>query len=46
MGREYMGINRDSYLINPQGEIVKKYEGVDPKKHIKEIFDDFKALSS
>jgi peroxiredoxin Q/BCP len=46
MGREYMGINRDSYLINPEGEIVKKYEGVNPKTHIKEIFDDFKSLSA
>jgi thioredoxin-dependent peroxiredoxin len=45
MGREYMGINRDTYLVNPSGEIVKKYEGVDPKTHIKEIFEDFKKLS-
>ena len=46
MGREYMGINRDSYLINPSGEIVKKYEGVNPKTHINEIFEDYKALST
>ena len=46
MGREYMGINRDSYLINPKGEIVKKYEGVNPKTHITEIFEDFKKLSA
>ena len=45
MGREYMGINRDSYLVNPDGEIVKKYEGVNPKTHIAEIFEDYKALS-
>lgn len=45
MGREYMGINRDSYLVDPDGEIVRKYEDVNPKTHIKEIFDDFKALS-
>ena len=45
MGREYMGINRDSYLIDPAGEIVKKYEGVNPKNHITEIFEDFKKLS-
>ncbi|MCA9347608.1 thioredoxin-dependent thiol peroxidase [Candidatus Saccharibacteria bacterium] len=45
MGREYMGINRDSYLVNPEGEIVKKYEGVNPKTHIKEIVEDFKELS-
>ena len=46
MGREYMGINRDSYLINPSGEIVKKYEGVNPKTHIEEIFKDFKELNN
>lgn len=46
MGREYMGINRDSYLINPVGKIVKKYEGVNPKTHIAEIFKDYKELSS
>jgi thioredoxin-dependent peroxiredoxin len=46
MGREYMGINRDTYLINPEGEIVKKYEGVNPKTHVEEIFKDFKELAS
>jgi peroxiredoxin Q/BCP len=46
MGREYMGINRDSYLINPKGEIVKKYEGVNPKTHITEIFEDYKTFSA
>lgn len=45
MGKEYMGINRDSYLINPSGEIVKKYQGVDPKTHISEIYEDFKRLN-
>jgi peroxiredoxin Q/BCP len=40
MGREYMGISRDSYLVNPKGEIVKKYDGVNPKTHIEEIFKD------
>ncbi len=44
MGREYMGINRDSYLINPDGEVVKKYEGVNPITHIGEIIEDLKAL--
>jgi thioredoxin-dependent peroxiredoxin len=45
MGREYMGINRDSYLIDPDGKIVKKYENVNPMNHIKEIIDDFKDLA-
>lgn len=46
MGREYMGINRDTYLIDPSGEIVKKYEGVNPLTHFKEIYDDLKNLTS
>jgi len=43
-GREYIGINRDTYLIDPSGEIVKKYEDVDPKTHIGEIYKDLKQL--
>lgn len=44
MGREYMGINRDTYLINPKGEIVKKYEGVNPLKNFTEVYEDLKKL--
>jgi len=29
-------------LINPKGEITKKYTGVDPKTHIGEIIKDLK----
>lgn len=44
MGREYEGINRDTYIINPKGEIVKKYEGINPLKHFSEIYEDLKKL--
>ncbi len=44
MGREYIGINRDTYLINPEGDIVKKYEGVDPKNHFEQIVSDIQTL--
>ena len=44
MGHEYMGINRDTYLINPKGEIVKKYEGVNPVKNFVEVYEDLKKL--
>lgn len=44
MGREFIGIRRDTYLINPTGGIVKKYEGVDPKTHIGDIIKDLKEL--
>lgn len=40
MGREYDGIIRNTYLINPKGEIEKTYENVDPVKHIEEILKD------
>jgi peroxiredoxin Q/BCP len=46
MGREYMGINRDTYLINPDGEIVKKYENVNPVTHINQIYKDAKDLAN
>lgn len=46
MGREYLGINRDTYLIDPKGEIVKKYEGVNPKTHFSEIYEDLKKLTT
>lgn len=38
-GKEVMGIQRKTYLIDPQGNIVKVYEKVDPDndKHVKEI---------
>ncbi len=44
LGREFEGILRISYLINPKGEIVKKYEKVNPKKHAKEIIDDIRKF--
>lgn len=46
MGREYMGINRMSFLINPQGEIVKVYEKVKPAEHAEEVLQDVKDLST
>lgn len=45
MGREYMGINRNTYLINPGGEIVKTYEGVNPLTHVGEVLEDLNELS-
>ena len=46
MGREFLGIHRDTYLINPEGQIVKEYKGVDPKKHAGELIADLKALQA
>lgn len=40
MGREYMGIQRSSYLISPEGKIVKVYEKVNPLTHADEVLAD------
>lgn len=45
MGKEYMGISRNTYLVNPSGDIVKTYEGVNPLTHVSELLKDLKELS-
>lgn len=44
MGREFMGINRMSFLIDPKGKIVKVYEKVKPKEHAREVLIDITDL--
>ncbi|MGF7229506.1 MAG: thioredoxin-dependent thiol peroxidase [Candidatus Saccharibacteria bacterium] len=46
MGREYFGTHRNTYIIDDKGNIVKKYEGVDPKKHALEIIKDLRQLQA
>lgn len=46
MGKSYIGVSRNTYLINPDGQIVKTYKGVDPKKHAAQIINDLKAFQS
>ncbi len=45
MGREYMGIKRWSFLIDPDGKIFKVYEDVKPAAHAQEILADFAAAT-
>lgn len=40
MGREYMGIERMSFLIDEKGNISKIYESVKPKEHVGEVAGD------
>lgn len=44
MGREYEGILRNTYLISPDGDIVKTYEGVNPITHVSEVLKDLKEF--
>lgn len=44
MGHEYIGIHRNTYIINPSGKIVKEYLGVNPKTHASQIIKDLANL--
>jgi peroxiredoxin Q/BCP len=44
MGREYMGTFRNSFLIGPDGRIVKIYEKVKPELHADEVLKDLAVL--
>lgn len=46
MGKEFLGTERNTFIINPEGEIVKEYRGVDPKTHSAEIIKDLQDLQS
>src|SRR5262249_41747567 len=45
MGRTFDGILRNTFLINPRGEVVKVYEGVKVKVHVDEVLSDLKEFS-
>ena len=41
MGREYYGINRTTFLIDEEGNLVKIYDKVKPAEHAQEIMEEF-----
>jgi peroxiredoxin Q/BCP len=45
MGREFDGILRISYLIDPQGVVAKVYPRVKPAEHAAEVLADVEALA-
>jgi peroxiredoxin Q/BCP len=46
MGKEYLGIARSSFLIDPQGRIAKIYPKVDPAVHAEEVTTDLRNLTA
>lgn len=46
MGREYMGTERNTFIISPEGQIAKEYLGVNPKEHAAQIIADLKNLQA
>lgn len=41
MGREYMGVNRSTFLVNEEGKIFKVFPKVKPKGHSQEVLELF-----
>lgn len=44
-GKKYMGIARESFLIDKEGIIIKHYQKVNPLFHVAQIISDIKRLS-
>jgi thioredoxin-dependent peroxiredoxin len=44
MGKTYEGIYRQTFVMNPAGEIVKIYRKVKPEHHAKEVLQDIADL--
>ena len=45
MGREFMGINRTTFLIDKKGKIIKIWENVKVKDHAKEVLETLKIFT-
>ncbi len=43
MGREYMGIKRTTFLIDPEGRIAKVWKQVRVKDHVDEVLSELKG---
>jgi peroxiredoxin Q/BCP len=43
-GKKYMGTLRQSFLVDPKGNIVKIYEKVNPIGHAKDVLEDLTKL--
>jgi peroxiredoxin Q/BCP len=46
MGRKYMGTNRVTFLIGPDGRIAKIWPEVKPEKHAAEVLEAIKLLQA
>jgi thioredoxin-dependent peroxiredoxin len=43
MGREYMGVNRSTFLVDKKGKIAKIFKKVKPAGHSQEVFDTLRG---
>ena len=43
-GRKYMGIERSTFLISPDGSLIKEWRGVKVPGHVKEVYEFLSGL--
>ena len=44
MGKEYMGVTRSTFIIDPDGNLAKIYPKVKPEPHAQEVLEDLAGL--
>lgn len=44
LGKEYMGTERTTFIIGPDGEILKKFEKVKPNEHAEEVLKELETI--
>jgi peroxiredoxin Q/BCP len=45
-GKTFLGINRTTFLIDPKGQVIGKWEKVQVKGHARDVFNQIKKLQS
>ncbi|MCP1309683.1 thioredoxin-dependent thiol peroxidase [Paenibacillus tyrfis] len=45
-GREYMGVVRSTFVIDPQGKLVREWRGVRIKGHVEQVLEAVKAAQA
>lgn len=43
-GKTFMGIHRDSFLIDEEGNIIKHFKKVKPAQHVQEVLDVLESV--
>ena len=44
MGRKFMGVIKSTFLIDPNGKIIKIWDNVKIKDHVKKVLDTLKNI--
>lgn len=44
-GREYIGVDRSTFIINKKGEVVKEWRSVKVRGHVEEVLEAIKELT-